>query len=127
MLDEALEALLSSPGHWVPVVDGERRVLGTLGLSDLVRAYRTGLLDDLNGLGGAAGPETGRVLDVEAGAPLDGVDLRHAGLPPGVVILSIQRKGGTVVPAGDTVLHAGDRLVALGHAGDLERMAAAVD
>jgi CIC family chloride channel protein len=39
-LDVALESLTEAPLSWVPVLDGERRVVGTLSISDVVRAYR---------------------------------------------------------------------------------------
>ena len=39
-LDVALESLTAAPQSWVPVLDGERRVVGTLSISDVVRAYR---------------------------------------------------------------------------------------
>ena len=43
-LDVALESLTTAPESWVPVLDGERRVVGTLSISDVVRAYRQELV-----------------------------------------------------------------------------------
>ena len=39
-LDVALESLTEAPLSWVPVLDDDRRVVGTLSISDVVRAYR---------------------------------------------------------------------------------------
>ena len=41
-LDVALESLTAAAQSWVPVLDTERRVVGTLSISDVVRAYRRG-------------------------------------------------------------------------------------
>ena len=43
-LDLALEALTQAPLSWVPVLDGDRLVVGTLSISDLMHAYRAELL-----------------------------------------------------------------------------------
>jgi len=37
-LDVALESLTEAPLSWVPVLDEDRRVVGTLSVSDIVRA-----------------------------------------------------------------------------------------
>lgn len=57
-------------------------------------------------------PVTGGVqlfkADVEADSPMDGVALKHAGLPPGVIVAAIERAGRFLLPRGDTVAFAGD-------------------
>ena len=40
----ALESLTEASQSWVPVLDDELRVVGTLSVSDLVRAYRQELM-----------------------------------------------------------------------------------
>ncbi len=45
-LDVALESLTAAPQSWVPVLDDERRVVGTLSISDVVRAYRHELMTE---------------------------------------------------------------------------------
>ena len=46
-LDVAVDALATASQHWVPVVDAERNVVGTVATSDVVRGYRLGLLASL--------------------------------------------------------------------------------
>lgn len=50
---------------------------------------------------------------VEAGAPFDGRRVADLGLPPGCLLITIQRDDRDEVPSRDTVLHAGDRLTAV--------------
>ena len=57
-LDVALESLTEAPLSWVPVLDDDRRVVGTLSVSDIVRAYRqelAGSAERMSGLGLGAG------------------------------------------------------------------------
>ena len=57
-LDVALESLTEAPLSWVPVLDDDRRVVGTLSVSDIVRAYRqelAGSAERMSGLGASAG------------------------------------------------------------------------
>ncbi|HEY0511111.1 MAG TPA: H(+)/Cl(-) exchange transporter ClcA [Thermoanaerobaculia bacterium] len=50
---------------------------------------------------------------IEEGAPFDGRRVADLGLPPGCLLVALQRDGGDEVPSRDTVLHAGDRLTAV--------------
>ena len=59
-LDVAVDAISASAQHWVPVLDSDRRVVGTVATSDMVRGYRLGLLASLqksSADGGAAGSD----------------------------------------------------------------------
>jgi CIC family chloride channel protein len=107
-LDVALEALTAS-GHtaFVPVLDAERHVKGTLSTSDLVRAYRAALLADRQPAGGATGQ-----LHAGPGSPLVGTRLCDA-VPRGVIVTSIQRGPDTITPTGDTIIQPEDRLTIL--------------
>ncbi len=119
-LDVALESLTEAPLSWVPVLDDERRVVGTLSVSDVVRAYRqelAGSAERLSGLGARAGASQ---LTIDAHSRILGKDLRRADLPRGLLITSITRGDHVFVPNGDTVLAAGDRLSVLGETDDLE-------
>ena len=40
-------AMAAAAEHWVPVLDAERKVIGTIATSDVVRGYRLGLLASL--------------------------------------------------------------------------------
>ncbi len=119
-LDVAVDAMSSSAEHWVPVLDSERKVVGTVATSDVVRGYRLGLLASLqraNGEGDAAG--TDRVT-VGGGSPLVGQPLSKAGLPVSIIVTTIQRQRDLVVPSGSTVLEAGDELVLIGRSSDID-------
>jgi CIC family chloride channel protein len=52
-------------------------------------------------------------LLVEEGAPFDGRRIADLGLPPGCLLITIQRDDRDEVPSRDTVLRAGDRLTAV--------------
>jgi CIC family chloride channel protein len=62
---------------------------------------------------------------VEAGAPFDGLRVADLGLPPGCLLITVQRDDRDEVPSRDTVLRAGDRLTAVvapAAAGGIERL-----
>jgi H+/Cl- antiporter ClcA len=120
LLDVAIDAMTSAPQHWVPVLDVERKVVGTIAISDVVRGYRLGLLASLqkmNAGGDAAG--TDRLL-IDVGSPLAGRSLRQSRLPVSVIVTTIQRNRDLVLPNGNTVLQPGDELVLIGSASDID-------
>jgi len=58
--------------------------------------------------------------EVAPGAEVDGIALRDAALPPGTIVMTLQR-GDELVPCrGDTLIRAGDQLGILAHAEDAE-------
>jgi Trk K+ transport system NAD-binding subunit len=104
-------------------VDGQRRVIGTIATSDIVRSYRRALqirLRQASELGG----ETG-MLDVVVAehASIVGATLRTAQIPRGVLITSIERGHEVIAPTGDTVIRPGDRMMVLGSSDDLSQLA----
>jgi H+/Cl- antiporter ClcA len=118
-LDVALESLTEAPLSWVPVLDGERRVVGTLSISDVVRAYRTELAasaERVSELGALAGTA---LVTIPASSSIVGKSLQCAELPRGLLITSITRGNQTFVPNGDTEFAAGDHLYVLGQPSDL--------
>ncbi len=119
-LDVAVDAMTTSVQHWVSVLDGDRRVVGTIATSDVVRGYRLGLLASLQRMN-AEGNEnrSDRVL-IEERSPLVGHTLRQAGLPISIIVTTIQRQRDLVVPDGTTVLEEGDELVLIGTPEDIE-------
>ena len=119
-LDVALDALTTSPEHWVTVLDGERRVLGTVGITDVVRGYRLGLLSSLQDIDAPGGNEGANRVRIDAGSPLIGRSLRESGFPISVIVTTIQRRRDLVVPDGATTLDEGDELVIIGPAADIE-------
>jgi H+/Cl- antiporter ClcA/CBS domain-containing protein len=111
-LNVALEALMQAGGRWVTVTSS-RRVVGVLSISDLVSGYQRALSAD-----------TGRISSVSPSAmtveervgedsPLAGVALSDAGLPPGCIVISIQRGDRMMFATGATVIEKGDLLSAL--------------
>jgi H+/Cl- antiporter ClcA/predicted transcriptional regulator len=121
-LDVALESLTAAPESWVPVLDDERRVVGTLSISDVVRAYRQELVtsaERVSVLGAIAG--AAQVTVTEA-SPIAGKTLRQAGLPAGLLITSISRGDTVFFPTGDAILAVGDQLTVIGEGLDLTRI-----
>jgi len=49
-------------------------------------------------------------IGIQLGSALDGKRVSQAGLPRGCLIIAIERGGTTLLPAADSVLHAGDHL-----------------
>jgi H+/Cl- antiporter ClcA/CBS domain-containing protein len=119
-LGVAVDAMTTSDQRWVSVLDADRRVVGTIGTSDVVRGYRLGLLASLQRMN-ADGDENGsdRVFVGER-SPLSGLTLRQSGLPASIIVTTIQRKKDLVVPDGSTVLEVGDELILLGIPDDIE-------
>ena len=112
--------MTTSTQHWVPVLDAERKVVGTVATSDVVRGYRLGLLASLqrvNAEGDAAGSDR---VTVDGGSPLVGQPLSEAGLPMSIIVTTIQRDRDLMVPSGTTVLEAGDELVLIGRSSDID-------
>jgi CBS-domain-containing membrane protein len=120
-LDVVLESLATWSAHWLAVVDNERRVVGTVGVSDIVRAYRDAVRERLSAV--VMNDDDAGLTDVyvSATSSLAGLTLRSAPVPPRVFILGLERGGILTVPTGDTAIDVGDRLTALG---DREGLAA---
>jgi H+/Cl- antiporter ClcA/CBS-domain-containing membrane protein len=121
-LDVVLELLTSSPQSWATVIDGSRRVVGTIALSDIVRNYRRttqAYLRNLTEMGGATGVADVVVTD---NSSIVGQTLRSPMIPRGVLITAIERGRAVIRPSGDTVLERGDRLTVIGTAADVDRL-----
>jgi len=119
-LDVALDALTTASQHWIPVLDNDRAVVGTISMSDVVGGYRLGLLTSLRQLDGTDDAGGTRDVEITTRSSLVNIPLRRAGLPVGVIVTSIQRGRDLVVPVGDTVLQGGDRLVVIGRSEDVD-------
>ena len=91
-LDVALDALTTASQHWVPVLDNDRAVIGTIAISDVVRGYRLGLLASLRQLDGTDRGAGTHDVEITARSSLVNVALRRAGLPGGVIVTSIQTR-----------------------------------
>jgi CIC family chloride channel protein len=119
-LDVVLDTLTSTPQTWAAVIDDERRVVGTIAVTDIVRNYRRTMQANLrrvSELGGFTG-----ILEivVEHESPLVDLPLRSASIPRGVLITAIERGRDVIRPTGETVIKSGDRLMVLGGSEDLD-------
>jgi hypothetical protein len=119
-LDVAVDALTTAPQRWISVLDDDRTVMGTIATSDVVRGYRLGLLASLRQVDRAGDVAGTRDVEIGASSPLVGHQLRNAPLPDGVIVTTIERDRDVIVPAGDTVLQAGDHLLLIGATDDIE-------
>ena len=123
-LDVAVDAMTTATEHWVPVLDSERKVVGTVATSDVVRGYRLGLLASLQRVNAEAEVADSDRVHVAAGSPLAGQPLSRASLPISIIVTTIQRRRDLVVPSGSTVLEAGDELVLIGRSSDIDAIRA---
>lgn len=115
-LDEALGALSDHRLGWVPVLDGDR-LMGILGVRDIMAAYRGALAGNVRQVRGLA---AGGVLlegQVVVGSPLVGRSLAQAELPADLVLVAIERQGGLIVPRGEVRFEVGDRVSLFGAPG----------
>ncbi len=123
-LDTAAEALAGEGRSWIPVVE-EGRVVGILGMSELIDAYRRALAGSLRRLAAA-----GRTVLVEEriGEPsrLAGATVAGAGWPRGTVVLSVQHGEQLEFADGSTRLQLGDLITALARPSSEEQVRALV-
>jgi CIC family chloride channel protein len=111
-LNVALEALMQAGGKWVTVTSN-RRVVGILSVSDLVGGYQEALAANAGQLASVSAGATTVQERVGADSPLVGVELRDADLPPGCIVISVQRGEHMLVATGATALEEGDLVAAL--------------
>jgi H+/Cl- antiporter ClcA/predicted transcriptional regulator len=119
-LDVVLDTLTSTPQTWAAVIDDERRVVGTIAITDIVRNYRRTMQANLrraSELGGSTGISE---FTVGNDSPLVDVPLRSTSIPRGVLITAIERRRDVIRPNGETIIKAGDRLMVLGGSDDLD-------
>lgn len=140
-LDRAAEVFAHSDYERLPVLDGEDRFLGVLAKRDLLAVYAQEVLGRQAMLAtfvSDAGDEETRdfvelppdfaLRMVPVGASLVGRTLAEAQLPGryGVRVIEIKRGEGLredrVIPGGETVFEAGDRLIVLGPTAQVERL-----
>jgi CBS domain-containing protein len=121
-LDVALESLTAASQSWVPVLDDERRVIGTLSISDVVRAYRQELVTSAERMSDLGVTTGATQVTVTADSTVVGKTLRHAELPPGLLVTSISRDDKVLYPDGETTLEVGDQLTVIGSGPDPSRI-----
>jgi len=121
-LTTALEALMNAGTNWIPVVDEDRRVIGILSTSAVVRGYREGLAAGLRQVSHIAPHAISLDVRVAPGSPSAGHTLAELALPPGTIVMSLQRGSDQLLPRGDTVIESGDTLGVLTREVDLEHV-----
>jgi H+/Cl- antiporter ClcA/K+/H+ antiporter YhaU regulatory subunit KhtT len=119
-LDVVLDTLTSTPQTWAAVIDDERRVVGTIAITDIVRNYRRTMQANLRRVSELGGSTGIREMVVEERSPMVDVPLRSTSIPRGVLITAIERGRDVIRPTGETTFKAGDRLMVLGGSDDLD-------
>lgn len=126
-LDDAMRRFGTVGAELLPVGDGPGGVVGTLSRADVLRAYynRTVLTLETRGRIDLLREEAGSGEDGafrEVALPLpwagEGGAVAEFDLPPGVVIVSVERGGAHLTPGGSTALRGGDRVLV--HAASLD-------
>jgi H+/Cl- antiporter ClcA/CBS domain-containing protein len=118
-LDVVLDTLTSTPQTWAAVIDNERRVVGTISISDIVRNYRRTMQANLRRVAELSGSTGISEITVASTSPLVDVALRSSSIPRGALITAIERGRDIIRPTGQTVIRSGDRLMVLGGSDDL--------
>ena len=108
-LDHALEEMSDNGASWLPVVD-EGRLIGVLSVRDVMRAYRRAMKGNVRELRGPSAGGTIVEATLAPGSPLVGATIAAVPWPRDSVVVAIERGQALVVPRGDIVLAAGDRL-----------------
>ncbi len=117
-LDDALEHLTRQRISWMPVVDStamldNRRVLGILAVTDIVRAYRLSFSKDLRRMRSLVKGTVMLEARIETGMPLAYHTLREAHLPKDCLVVSIRRDDELLFPRGGTDIVPGDMVTFL--------------
>lgn len=116
-LEEAVRRLGAKDIGRAPVVDrhNPRQLLGVLSASDISRAYGRVLAQRAEqrqhmarARAGLDGESEFVEVEIPAGAPAAGKRIQDLALPKECVLVSVTRKGRTIIPRGHTVLRVGD-------------------
>lgn len=112
-LDGVAERLSTSGTSWLPVLDGDR-VVGIVGMSELLGGYRRTLATSLRRLA-----RTGKTVLVEEriadGSEVAGRTISEVAWSPGTVVIAVQRGEALLLVDGGTELEPGDLVSALTH------------
>ncbi|MCL4434539.1 MAG: hypothetical protein M1399_07215 [Actinobacteria bacterium] len=108
----AFDAIQQSELQWVPVLDRDRRVVGTVSVGDIVNGYRKLLQVDTERLERL--PRNIIIMEerLAANSSLVGQSIKSLGLP-GVAVISIEREGNILFATAMSVLKAQDIIRAL--------------
>ncbi|MGH2513402.1 MAG: TrkA C-terminal domain-containing protein [Candidatus Limnocylindrales bacterium] len=108
-LDDALGRLADGGRAWAPVV-ADGRLAGIVSTHDILSAYRRALAANVRQVRSVG--STGSLVEADVGAAsvLAGRPVAKSAWPRETVLVSIGRGDRLIVPRGDVVLEAGDRL-----------------
>lgn len=121
-LDAALDAIAEQAVPWLPVVDAQERVAGTLSTLRLARTYRRAAAQGLRPAARAVPGTYIFQLHVTPASPLTLGPLRSVSLPPETLVASVLRHGEVFVPHVATRIQAGDLVTIVTTAADAKRM-----
>ena len=107
-LDAGLDVLVSAGVVWIPVTNRQRRMVGVIGMSEVITAYREALRRNLERLSQASQATALITATVDASSPAVNEKLADVDWPPRSVVMSIERGGNLLFPEADTVIAAGD-------------------
>jgi CIC family chloride channel protein len=117
-LNEVLEELTAGRVSWAPVVEAQaltpnRRVIGVISVTDIVRLYREMLSKDTHRMRGLVEGTIMQEVVVSPEMPFAGHPLREAAFPAGCLVVSIRRGSELLFPDGGTTIRAGDTITVL--------------
>jgi len=110
-LDAAVDAVASSRGGWVPVLDEQTHVVGVISVSDLVLGWRLATRGAMRRLGSAT-RDTALVEHAVTG-DVAGKTIGELRLPTGAFVVAVHRSNALAFPRHDTVLQDADVLSVL--------------
>ncbi|HET7180892.1 MAG TPA: chloride channel protein [Candidatus Limnocylindrales bacterium] len=118
-LDDALGTLADHHVRWAPVV-ADGRLAGIISARDAMTAYRRALAGNVRQVRGLAAGGVLLESDLPDGSALIGTSIAKVRWPREVVVVAIERSGTLIVPAGDVVFAAGDRVSVFSAPGSAE-------
>ena len=116
MLDAAADVFATDHVSWVPVLDGDRKLVGVVTIAGLVESYRDALDRSVTSLGAASFVEG----TVAANSPLAGSTISE--LPHDAAVISLERDGASMMPRPELALKIGDTLSILASEGSANRL-----
>lgn len=111
-LGKVVDALPEGHG-WLTVLDEARRVRGIVSIADVVRAYHAALRSNERLVAQVSAESGLAYVRLAAASPLIGSTLAEAGLPEGVIVVSVRRGAEVLLGAGGVRLRVGDLLTVL--------------
>jgi chloride channel protein, CIC family len=121
-LDAAVDAVATSRGGWVPVLDSDIRVVGIVASSDLVVGWRMAMRHAIHRLGRAARNAVVVETTVTPGSAADGARVADLALPRGAVLVAVHRGQGLMFADAGTLLRPDDLVSAFTRPGDEDRL-----